>query len=287
MSKKAFICGSILTLILMQPGTFLAAGSSETAMIGEKLLKQQQPQQSSLALANKMMGHISLAKFAMTIKMPRQTTHQIEKAQILRAILVSQLPEPRIEADFNYGKIDYAKNAQVKEHYVPVVDDVLLISDYEDIFDYLKTLNVQETDAGVVELKVAINLDDIKDALDNALQFIEQEEYDNAQQTLAAAFSSAVIEEKEISDPVLAISENLSLAKAFMNNGQYEKSRFTFKHVQALMNDALEAGIDESVVNKYSGELDALQTALRKKDPSMARSIYDHIDEWIRVVRRH
>ncbi|MCW5619017.1 MAG: YfdX family protein [Nitrosomonas sp.] len=286
MSKKALIYGSILALILMQPSIFLAAGKSETDVIKEKTgsLNQEQPQYSQV-LANKMMGHIDLARFALAIKLPRHATHQIEKAQIIEAVLASQLSGPRINTAFNYGKIDYAKNARVKEHYVPVVDDVLLISDYEEIFNYLKKLNVQETDAGLVQLKIAINLDDIKVALDNAFQSIEHKEYEKAQQTLAAAFSHAVIEEKEIENPILAISENLALAKAFLNNAQYEKSRFAFKYVQTRLNGAHDAGIDENAVKKFTAELNELQMALRRKDPSMALSIYDHIDEWMKIVR--
>ncbi len=287
MSKKALIYGSILALILMQPSIFLAAGKSETDVIKEKTgsLNQEQPQYSQV-LANKMMGHIDLARFALAIKLPRQAAHQIEKAQIIEAILASQLSGPGINTAFNYGKIDYAKNARVKEHYVPVVDDVLLISDYEEIFNYLKKLNVQETDVSLVQLKIAINLDDIKVALDNALRStLEHKEYEKAQQTLAAAFSNAAIEEKEIEDPVLAISENLALAKAFLNNAQYEKSRFTFKYVQARLNGVREANIDESIVKKFTAELDELQMALRRKDPSRALSIYDHIDGWMKIVR--
>ncbi len=287
MNKKSLAYRLILVFILVQPGILLAAGKSETGAVTEKAraLHLEQPQHFQ-ALANKMMGHISLARFALAIKLPRQAVHQIEKAQIIEAVLTSQLPGPRIDAAFNYGKIDYAKNARVKEHYVPVVDDVLLISDYEDIFNYLKKLNVQETDASLVQLKIAINLDDIKVALDNALRStLEHKEYEKAQQTLAAAFSNAVIEEKEIEDPVLAISENLALAKAFLNNAQYEKSRFTFKYVQARLNDAHNASIDESIVKKFTAELDELQMALRRKDPSRALSIYDHIDGWMKIVR--
>ncbi len=286
MSKKALIYGSILALILMQPSIFLAAGKSETDVTKEKpgSLSLEQPQYFQV-LANKMMGHIDLARFALAIKLPRQAEHQIEKAQIIKAVLASQLSGPRIDTAFNYGRIDYAKNARVKDHYVPVVDDVLLISDYEDIFNYLKKLNVQETDASLVQLKIAINLDDIKAALDDAFQLIGHKDYEKAQQLLAAVFSNTVIEEKEIEDPVLAISENLALAKAFLNNAQYEKSRITFKYVQARLDDARDTGIDENAVKRFTAELDELQTALRRKDPSMALSIYDHIDEWLKIVR--
>jgi len=287
MNKRVIVCGSMLFFILMQPCILLAVERSETGAATEKerALNVRQPQHSQV-LANKMMGHINLARFALAIKLPRQAAHQIEKAQIIEAVLASQLSEPGIDADFSYGKIDYAKNARVKDYYVPVVDDVLLISDGDEIFDYLKKLNVPETGASLVQLRMAINLNDIRVALDSALRStLEHKKYEEARQMLAAAFSNVVIEEKEIEDPVLAISENLALAKAFLNNAQYEKSRSTFNYVRARLNDAHDASIDENIVNKFTVELDELQMALRKKDPSRALSIYDHIDEWMKIVR--
>jgi hypothetical protein len=287
MSKKALVYGLILIFIVMQPCILLAAERSETGTVTEEqqALDARQPQHFQ-TLANKMMGHISLARFALAIKLPRQAVHQIEKAQAIEANLASQLTEPRINADFNYGKIDYAKNARVKDYYVPVVDDVLLISDGDDIFDYLKKLNVPETGASLVQLSVAINLNDIRAALDSALRStLEHKKYEEAQQTLVAAFSNAVIEEKEIEDPVLAISENIALAKAFLNNAQYEKSRSTFNYIQARLNGMHDASIDENAVKKFTTELDELYIALRKNDPSKALSIYDHIDEWMKIVR--
>jgi hypothetical protein len=276
MSKKALVYGLILVFIFVQPCILLAAERSEAGTVTEK---QQ-------ALANKMMGHINLARFALAIKLPRQAVHQIEKAQTIEANLASQLTEPGINTAFSYGKIDYAKNARIKDYYVPVVDDVLLISDGDDIFDYLKKLNVPETGASLVQLRIAINLNDIRAALDSALRStLERKKYEEAQQTLVAAFSNAVIEEKEIEDPVLAISANLALAKAFLNNAQYEKSRSTFNYVQARLNGVHDASIDENIVKKFTAELDELQIALRKNDPSKAVSIYDHFDEWMKIVR--
>lgn len=288
MGKKTLVYGLIPALIFVQSCALFAAEKLETDATTEETAPALNAEQSQhfQTLTHKMMGHISLARFALAIKLPRQAVHQIEKAQIIAANLGSQWPESRINADFNYGKIDYAKNNRVKDYYVPVVDDVLLISDYEDIFNYLRTLNVQETGASLVRLKIAIHLNDIEAALDSALRStLEYKKYEEAQQTLAAAFNHAVIEEKEIEDPVLAISENLALAKAFLNNAQYDKSRSTFKYVQARLNGMQDAGMDENSVKRFTTELDELQIALRKNDPTKALSIYDHIDEWMKIVR--
>jgi len=46
-----------------------------------------------------------------------------------------------------------------------------------------------------------------------------------------------------------------------------------------------DASIDENIVKKFTAELDELQIALRKNDPLKALSIYDHFDEWMKIVR--
>lgn len=113
-----------------------------------------------------MMGHINLAKFALASKLPREAVHHIEKAQIIKTQLATQLPEFKINSTFNYGKVIYADKHTIKEHYEPVVDDVLLISDYETIFEHLKERGVKATNASVVHLAISVDLHEVKKALD-------------------------------------------------------------------------------------------------------------------------
>ncbi|MCP5251612.1 MAG: hypothetical protein R3E36_10455 [Nitrosomonas sp.] len=46
-----------------------------------------------------------------------------------------------------------------------------------------------------------------------------------------------------------------------------------------------DADRDENSVKRFTTELDELQIALRKNDPTKALSIYDHIDERMKIVR--
>lgn len=282
MTKYTLACGLILVVALMQSSIIFAIDSPKNDTIKAKTPVEVQREQTQ-SLAHKMMGHINLAKFALGLKFPSEAIHHIVKAQTIKDQLESQLPELKINSTFNYGKVTYADKHAVKEHYVPIVDDVLLISDYEMIFDHLQQLNWEEVSAGVVHVGISIDLREVKSALDESLKDINKKEYDKAQNALTAIFKNAIIAEEEIDDPVLSIAENMSLAKAFLNNGQYDKARFTFKSVQKRLANV--SGVDNDVINKLSSDLNKLQAELRRKDPTLTESIDDRLDQWRKTFR--
>ncbi len=282
MTKNTLACGLILFVALMQPGVIFATDASKKDTIKAKTPIEVQREQTQ-SLAHKMMGHINLAKFALGLKLPKEAAHHIVKAQTIKDQLESQLPELKINSTFNYGKVTYADKHTVKEHYVPVVDDVLLISDYKKIFEHLRQQNWEEVNAGVVHVEISIDLREVKSALDESLKDINKKEYDKAQNVLTAIFKNAIISEEEIDDPVLSIAENMSLAKAFLDNGQYDKARFTFKSVQKRLANL--SGVDNDVINRLSSDLNKFQTELRRKDPTMTESIDDRLDEWRETFR--
>ena len=282
MNKNTLVCGLILTATFMQPSLIFSANTSNNNTNKDKTSIKQQFQHSH-SLAHKMLGHINLAKFALGIKLPREATHQIEKAQIIKTQLEEQLPERKIYSTFNYGKVTYDDKHTIKEHYVPVIDDILLISNCETIFEHLKELNLKETSASVVHVGISVDLREVKTALDTALQDIKKKEYGKAQSALTAIFKGAIIDEEEIDDPVLSIAENMALAKAFLNNGQYDKSRYTLKYIQKRLTSV--SNIDRDNMNKFSDDLKNLKAELRMKDPTMTQSIGDQVDNWRKKFR--
>jgi hypothetical protein len=237
-----------------------------------------------------MMGHINIAQFALGLKLPDEASHHIKKAQTIETELSNQLPELKIKSEFKYGKVTYDKSHTIKEHYVPVEDDILLSSDYEAIFKRSKELGLEVTSAGVVHVSVSVDLREVKKGLDMALQDINKKEYSKAQSALAAIFMGAIIDEEEIDDPILAITENLALAKLFLNIGQYDKARFTLKYVQERLASASASNVslsdvDKASVEKLSTDLDKLKAELRKEDPTMTQRISDQLDQWKKTVK--
>lgn len=140
----------------------------------------------------------------------------------------------------------------------------------------------------MVHVNVKVDLAAVKTSLDNALQDIRKKEYSQAQSALAAIFKGAIIDETEIDDPILAISGNLALAKAFLSERQYDKARFTLEYVQKRLSDAKNtslSGVDQASVDKLSTDLDNLQAELKKEDPTLTQRISDQFDHWKKAVK--
>ncbi|PSJ16707.1 YfdX family protein [Nitrosomonas supralitoralis] len=287
MSKSIFTYGYFLTAFFVLPSIAFATDASKNQPTKEKTPIELQREQT-LQLTHKMMGHINLAQFALDIKLPDEASGYIKKAQAIQTELMTQSPELKINSSFKYGKVTYDGSQTIKERYVPVMDDILLISDYETIFKHSKEMGIKETDAGLVHINVMVDLAAVKTSLDNALQDISKKEYSQAQSALAAIFKSAIIDETEIDDPILAISGNLALAKAFLSERQYDKARFTLEYVQKRLSDAKNtslSGVDQASVDKLSTDLDNLQAELKKEDPTLTQRISDQFDHWKKAVK--
>ncbi|SCZ84270.1 YfdX family protein [Nitrosomonas mobilis] len=287
MNKYKLIRGFLLVVAFMLPSIVIAADASKSQSAKEKTPIELQREQT-LQLAHKMMGHINLAQFALGIKLPDEASSHIKKAQAIQTTLAEQLPELKINSSFKYGKVSYDDSQTVKEHYVPIMDDVFLTSDYETIFKRSKELGIKEIDAGLVHVNVKIDLATVKTDLNNALQDINKKEYSKAQNALASIFEGAIIDETEIDDPVLAISGNLALAKAFLSEKEYDKARFTLQYVQKRLTDAKEADlpdVDQASVEKLSADLNKLQAELKKQDPTITQRISDQLDQWKKTIK--
>jgi len=287
MNKYKLIRGFLLVVAFMLPSIVIAADASKSQSAKEKTPIELQREQT-LQLAHKMMGHINLAQFALGIKLPDEASSHIKKAQAIQTTLAEQLPELKINSSFKYGKVSYDDSQTVKEHYVPIMDDVFLTSDYETIFKRSKELGIKEIDAGLVYVNVKIDLATVKTDLNNALQDINKKEYSKAQNALASIFEGAIIDETEIDDPVLAISGNLALAKAFLSEKEYDKARFTLQYVQKRLTDAKKADlpdVDQASVEKLSADLNKLQAELKKEDPTITQRISDQLDQWKETIK--
>jgi len=287
MSKNILACRFFLTVALMLPGIVFATEEPNSQSTKEKAPIELQ-REHTLQLTHKMMGHINLAQFALGIKLPNEANDHIKKAQSIQTELAEQSPELKVNSSFKYGKVTYDDSHTIKEHYVPVMDDILLISDYETIFKHSKELGIKETDAGLVHVNVKVDLNAVKTSLDKARQDISKKEYSKAREALAAIFNGAIVDEEEINDPVLAIFGNLALAKAFLNDGRYDEARFTLKYVQKRLADAKSTAlsdVDQSSIEKLSMDLNKLQAELSKEDPTMTQRISNQFDHWKKVVK--
>lgn len=234
-------------------------------------------------LAHKMMGHINLAAMALDMNLPAEAKRQVERANDIELKLADRMPELKLDSTFEYGKVEYDDHSTVTEHYIPVLDDVFLVSNYETIYKHADKVDVDELSAGVMHLQVSVDLRDVKAALDKAESALDSGDHQTALAALDEVFRNAVVDEEEVDDPKLLIAENLALAKAFVAGEQYDSARLTLKHVQDHLDKARSdpiAGISKESLNEFSSELDQIQADLRMKDPNLLQRVSHRLDNW-------
>jgi hypothetical protein len=276
----AMLIGASMAALAGQPDS----GAAATDEAPDPFIKQASHDE---ALAHKMMGHISLAQMALDMKLPDEAATQIMRAKSLEETLAADRPELTLNSSFEYGKITFDDESVVKDHYIPVIDDVLLVSDYAGIYAHGKAVDVNQESAGVMHLSVSVDLQQVRTSLDQATQAINDERYTAAETALEDVFKNAIVDEQEVDDPRLLIAENLALAKAFVDEGQYDSARLTLDHVKDHIKIARKenlAGMDEATLDKFTTELDEMRADLRKKDPNMLARISTRLSGWSSTV---
>jgi hypothetical protein len=283
---------TIIGLALCSALAFPVVNTAAEAGTSDKPTKTQAPTElqweHTESLAHKMMGHISLAQMALGIPMPDEAARQIKNAQRIESDLASQLPELTIDSKYRFGKVTYDESTTTRDHYLPVLDDMFLLSDFEAVRKGSKTLGLNELDAGLVDVSVALDLREVEAGLANAENYIDKQQYGKARTALASMFTNSIVDETEIEDPELAIAGNLALAKAFLNIGEYDSARYTLKHIQKRLADAKDAkllGNDKDAVARFSADLEELQKDLRKEDPTVTQRVSNRISHWAETVK--
>lgn len=266
---------------------FAGTTGSDTAATGAESNAVEAQAVANEALAHKMMGHIALAQMALNLDLATEADNQIDRARDVEETLASQLPGLKLDSSFEYGKVTYSGKTMLQDHYVPVVDDVFLVSDFSTILKNKKAIDVDELSAGVLHLGISVDLRDVRAALDTAQEQIAESDFTGARLSLSDFFDNAIVYEEEIDDPELLITENLSLARAFVDNQQYDSARLTLEHVQERLDHAGKdkaSGLDEDEVAEFSAALDRLRADLRKEDPTLTQRVANDLSSWRKKI---
>lgn len=238
--------------------------------------------------AHKMMGHINLAYLALDIGMPKDAIGHIDKAEALAGRLKAETPSLTVKSMLKYGKVSYTSQNTVKSYYVPVADDVFLLSEYDPVYRHLEELDLNSTDAGIVDLAILIDLRKIEPALKTAKQDINRKNYMKALIALAGISKDAVVDEKVVTDPLLVVYDNLALAKNFIHNGQYLSARYTLQNVKKglaeLEKEKFESPKAQSVTT-LKKEIAQLDTEVAQKNPTLWQRVEHKFSGWMKTVK--
>jgi hypothetical protein len=235
------------------------------------------------ALAHKMMGHINLAQMALNLDLPAEAREQVKSAQGIERTLASQMPQLTINSSFEFGKVTYDDNSTTTDQYIPVIDDVLLVNEFDEVSEHGNVMDFDQLSAGIVHVRVSADLLQVEAALQQAEDAIGSGDYEVAATALEKVFNNAIVDEEEVDDAKLMIAENLALAKAFVAEEQYDSARLTVEHVQDKLKDAEKGelkSIDEESLDEFSTQLAHIRADLREKDPTLLQRISNDLGHW-------
>ncbi|MEX2493247.1 MAG: YfdX family protein [Nitrospirales bacterium] len=237
---------------------------------------------------HKMMGYINLAYLALDIDLPRDATNHINKAKGIADRLKGDVPSLMGDSTLKYGKVSFTSQDTTKNYYVPVLDDLFLLSEYDTVYRHLQSIDLKQTNAGVVGLNILVDLRKIAPALETTIQDLNKKNYQKAQTALAKIFIDAIVEEAVITDPRLAIYHNLALANNFIQNGLYPSARSTLKNVKkglAQLEKEKMGSPHAQLVEALSQEITQLDVQLEQNDPTLMRRVGGQFSAWMKIVK--
>jgi hypothetical protein len=234
-----------------------------------------------------MMGHINIAYLALDIDLPDDALHHIEQAEALVGQLTRDLPSMKVDSTLKYGKVTFTSRNANKNYYVPVLDDLFLLSEYDTVYRHLQSFDIKQTYAGVVKLDFSVDLRTLAAALKTAKQDLANQHYEKTQDALGEIFRGAIVDESVNTDPRLIIYDNLALAKNFIQNGLYPSARLTVvnvKHGLARWENDPRAAPHAQGVHTLQREMTRLNTALENNDPTLMQGVGRQFLAWRKIV---
>jgi hypothetical protein len=284
MSIRHPILAFALLCLVAAPAFATEAPKSSDAHAQTKLEMQREQQRT---LVHKMMGHINLAALSLDMKLPDAARDHLDRATSLAAQLEATAPEVKSDTQLKYGKLSYDVVDHEKDYYVPIVDDIFLLSDYDTTFDARRSrMDVSEVDAGTVLVTVRADLREIRSALRAARKELDAKEYAAASDSLTGIYRDSIVDEVAITDPLWAVHDNLALAQNLIREQQFDSARFALEHARKELGKLKKARpSDTQRIQKLDASVVEVEHELEKKDPSLTERAKDTVASMMTTVR--
>ncbi|MFO0691897.1 MAG: YfdX family protein [Myxococcota bacterium] len=239
-------------------------------------------------LAHKMMGHVNLSALALDSGLPEAAAEHVATARKLASELERQVPQSTTDTTLRYGKLTYRFEDVEKDYYVPILDDVFLLSDYRQTFRAFRETDLEETEAGVVRVTLRADLRKVEHALDETAARIAARHPREAAESLRSIFRDALVEEEIVTDPTWAIYDNLALARNLVAEHHFKGARLVLSHAQKRLDELEKRSFEAASKGAYHdmhAQIEALSKKLEREDPTLLESADRSIHDWMAKVR--
>lgn len=238
---------------------------------------------------SEMLGQIDLVRSSLDLGFTDDALDHIQQAQKLAAELKKQSPDLFVASTLKVGDKIYTFNEEFKHYLVPVVDNRFTYTDYnmKVKIDPSKD-QISEKDASVERYMLSLDLRNVEAALERAKTFTEEDKLIDATLALNSVFDGAFENFVNYTDPIWAVHDNLIASQAMVIDENYDGARFALKTAEKELKAVEKSNIypeDSNTLAVMKGEVIALQTMLRDRDPTILQKTEKSISKWLKNIR--
>ena len=139
------------------------------------------------------------------------------------------------------------------------------------------------TDAEMVYINLDLNNEKISANLDEAINDIDNKNYNSAQDRLSTISDEVVKEDTAVKTPLLRARDNLSLASSFFEYKNYDAARFALNHADKALDVAERDKTYASRkirISELRQEISQLQAQIKANDPTALQKAGEKIKSW-------
>jgi len=246
--------------------------------------------QDKKAVSNvtRMVAHLSFAVQAIDLKMKSSALKNLAEAKKLCAVIEKSRPEFINDYVYKFGKTtDVVENVS-RDYYVPVLDDVSLVGQFDEESIWNKNPKVDEQGLAIVQSSLQLNLKNVASSIDSAEKLIKADKFVDAGKALDGIFKDALSSQEVVTDPIWNVSANITLAREFLEGGKYKSAHFALKAAKSdldkIEKDKLLKKNGEDA-KKLSGEIANMEKSIDKATPSMLKKMKTDLNGWAIKVK--
>jgi hypothetical protein len=241
---------------------------------------------SMLREASTMMGHVGVANVALLYNLTDEAKNNVQQALTIARKLEGQTIQ--LNADFiKFGKLKYrSADGAHHDYWLPVMNDSFAVRNLDSDYLNFKHPNAEEEDAQMVNTKVVLDVQQVRNSLEKAATAIGAKNYTGAQIALINAEQSTFADETISEVPLVTARENLVLARELAKSKDFVGANFALNHAKDALTEYQKTVEKKksAQVEKLQTEISGLRTEIAKGNPSYVADIEKRVNGWIHEI---
>lgn len=272
--------------------TLLVLNTSTASMAVDAVITETNPVSTSgnsmadpKNAAENFVEYVNYARIAIAMKEYDTAKDTIVAAKDVFDKLKMNTVEQRKVTSIESNRVSYKYENAGNNHYFPINAGPVSIKQVKTgpFWANSKNKGMAVVDAEVVNVTLDLNDKRIPKYMDDALNAMDNKDYNAAQYNLAQINKKAVKESTAVKTPLVKARDNLSLAESFLESQNYDGARYALKHADTALNEAEKDknyAARKPRIIEMRNEITELSSLIKAKDPSALDKAKAKIKSW-------